>query len=94
MKPENRWSFVVDPDGRARNDGNALRVETVAPGEYLVTLPMPMLGLAARVDDDAGFIAAVPGDDAGNKPARVRVLTMTAPDAFGPRGFTLRVCGC
>ena len=94
MNPEIWWSFDVDADGRALSIGNGLRVETVVPGEYLVTLPMPIVGLAARVDDDAGFIAAVPGDDAGNKPSKVRVLTMTAPDAFGPRGFTLRLMSC
>ncbi|MBV9496340.1 MAG: hypothetical protein JOZ54_18975 [Acidobacteria bacterium] len=91
QQPEMWWSFVIDADGRAHDDNHALRVETVVPGEYLVTLPMPIVGLAARVDGDAGFLAAVPGDEAGNKPARIRVLTMTGPDAFGPRDFTLRL---
>ncbi|MCU1347128.1 MAG: hypothetical protein JWO56_158, partial [Acidobacteria bacterium] len=61
-------------------------------GEYLVTLPADLAagpGVGAWIGDDAGFLAATPGDDEGNKPSTVRVLTLTADQTFGPRPFTI-----
>ncbi len=75
---ELRWTFAVDDEGRARAFDEPVAVETVMPGEYLVT-------------HDASFLAATPGDDAGNKPKTVRVLTMTRDNHFGPRPFTIVV---
>jgi len=94
MTPEIRWTFEVDAAGIAQlaRGGGMAAVETVQPGEYLVTLPMPLswaCGVRAAVD--GGFITATPGDDAGNKPARLRVLTLTPDDDFGPGDFTLVV---
>jgi hypothetical protein len=80
-----QWTFEIDSRGRARSPDDSVSVRTVQPGEYLITLPSPVaqhLGLAAHVCGDA-FLAATPGDDAGNKPNIVRVLT------FDPRTFTL-----
>ena len=97
MLPDLCWTFVVDAEGRARvaaPAGGAVGVETVLPGEYLVTLPMAVareLGVVAAVDGDAGFLAATPGDDAGNKPRRIRVLTVLPDQTFGPRDFTVRL---
>ena len=96
MLPELCWTFVVDAQGRARvaTPAGAVGVETVLPGEYLVTLPMAIakeMGVVAAIDDDAGFLAATPGDDAGNKPQRIRVLTMLPDQTFGPRDFTVRL---
>lgn len=98
MLPDLRWTFVVDEQGRAQVASSAtpVMVETVEPGEYLVTLPVAIareLGIRALVDDDAGFIAAAPGDEAGNKPRSVRVLTMLPDQTFGPRDFTVRLMG-
>ncbi len=93
-KPRVQWDFVVDEQGHAVPVcGNALiAIETVQPGEYLITLPLALeFGLVARVADDAGFISATPGDEAGNKPRVVRVLTLTPQLDFGPRNFTLEV---
>jgi hypothetical protein len=92
VSPEVRWTFAIDDDGRALAEDAAVAVETVAPGEYLVTLPLPIAardGIDAWIGDNAGFLAATPGDDAGNKPNTVRVLTMTSDNHFGPRPFTL-----
>jgi hypothetical protein len=89
VAPEIRWSFAIDEEGRARPYDTRTAVETVAPGEYLVTLPTPLAGVAAWVGDGAGFLSAAPGDDDGNKPNTVRVLTLTHDDAFGPRPFTI-----
>ena len=96
MGPELCWKFTVDANGRARiaGTGGGIGVETVLPGEYLITLPMAVareMGVMAAIDGDAGFLAATPGDDAGNKPRRVRVLTMLPDQTFGPRDFTVRV---
>lgn len=85
MAPAVQWTFEIDARGRARSPDDSISVKTVEPGEYLITLPSPVaryLGLAAHVCGDA-FLAATPGDDAGNKPNIVRVLT------FDPRPFTL-----
>jgi hypothetical protein len=85
------WTFAIDALGRASATDPAVDVETVAPGEYVVRLPWSIgneCGLEARVAENAGFIAAVPGDDAGNKPNAIRVLTM-AGDVFAPRPFTV-----
>ncbi len=92
MSPELRWTFAIDDDGSAHAADDRVSVETVAPGEYLVTLPAPIAataGIGAWIRDDAGFLAATPGDDAGNKPNVVRVLTLTRENGFGPRPFTL-----
>ncbi len=92
MSFELRWTFAVDEQGRARAFDERVAVETVMPGEYLVTLPTVIAagsGLEAWIGDNAGFLAATPGDDAGNKPKTVRVLTMTRDNRFGPRPFTI-----
>ena len=88
------WTFVVDPAGRAvpATADARIAVQTVQPGEYLVTLPLPIKhGIEAVVNDGAGFIAATPGDEAGNKLRVVRVLTLTPQHDFGPRDFTVIV---
>jgi hypothetical protein len=93
MPIELSWSFAVDRAGQARSLDAAVDVETVAPGEYVVRLPWSInneCGVEAHVAEDAGFIAAVPGDDAGNKPNSIRVLTMRG-EHFAPRPFRLIV---
>ncbi len=89
---QQQWNFAIDESGCARlmRASAPAEVETITPGEYLVTLPMATareFGLTADVDDGAGFIAAAPGDDAGNKPNTVRVLTVRPDNTFGPRPF-------
>ncbi len=97
MLPELSWTFVVDAQGHARVAApisGVVGVETVLPGEYLVTLPMGVgreMGIVAAIDGDAGFLAATPGDDAGNKPRHIRVLTVLPDQTFGPRDFTVRL---
>jgi hypothetical protein len=93
MTPQLHWHFVVDADGQARpaTADATVDVETIAPGEYLITLPLALYGLSAHVGDDSGFVAATPGDDEGNKPRTVRVLTLTPQATFGPADFTLVV---
>ncbi len=85
MPPEVQWRFEIDAQGRVRSPDDAIPVKTVEPGEYLITLPLPIasyLGIDAHIQGDA-FLSAAPGDDAGNKPNTVRVLAMS------PRPFTL-----
>lgn len=89
-----QWNFGIDESGSARlmRASAPAEVETITPGEYLVTLPMATareFGLRADVDGNAGFIAATPGDDAGNKPNTVRVLTVRPDNTFGPTPFRL-----
>jgi len=90
-----QWNFAIDDAGCARlmNASAPAAVETVTPGEYLVTL-LPLatareFGLTADVDGASGFIAATPGDDDGNKPNTVRVLTVRPDNTFGPNPFRL-----
>lgn len=94
MFAQMQWNFVVDESGQARlmRASTPAEVETITPGEYLVTLPMTTareFGMTADVDGAAGFIAATPGDDAGNKPNTVRVLTIRPDNTFGPSPFRL-----
>jgi hypothetical protein len=89
-----QWNFAIDESGCARlSQASApATVETITPGEYLVTLPTATareFGLTADVEGAAGFIAATPGDDAGNKPNTVRVLTVRPDNTFGPSPFRL-----
>jgi len=89
-----QWSFAIDDMGRARlaQASAPASVETITPGEYLVTLPLARareFGLTADVEGASGFIAATPGDDDGNKPNTVRVLTVRPDNTFGPNPFRL-----
>ena len=89
-----QWNFAIDERGCARlSQASApATVETITPGEYLVTLPTATareFGLTADVDGSTGFITATPGDDAGNKPNTVRVLTVRPDNTFGPSPFRL-----
>lgn len=89
-----QWNFAIDESGCAwlSQASTPATVETITPGEYLVTLPTATaraFGLTADVDGAAGFIAATPGDDAGNKPNTVRVLTVRPDNTFGPSPFRL-----
>jgi len=85
-----QWNFAIDDSGCARlaQASSPAAVETITPGEYLVTLPM-IAGFAADVEGASGFIAATPGDDEGNKPNTVRVLTVRPDNTFGPNPFRL-----
>jgi hypothetical protein len=90
------WNFAIDESGHARlaRASATAAVETVEPGEYLVTLPIVVareFGIEANVDGDAGFISATPGDEAGNKTNVLRVLTVGPDNMFAPRPFTLVV---
>jgi hypothetical protein len=89
-----QWNFAIDDSGCARlaQASSPAAVETITPGEYLVTLPMATareFGLTADVEGASGFIAATPGDEEGNKPNTVRVLTMRPDNTFGPSPFRL-----
>ena len=94
MFAQQQWNFAVDDLGQARlgQASSPATVETITPGEYLVTLPTAIareFGLTADVDGSAGFITATPGDDAGNKTNTVRVLTVRPDNTFGPNPFRL-----
>ena len=94
MSAQWQWNFAIDECGCARltQASAPAAVETITPGEYLVTLPLPSVrdaGFTADVEGDAGFIAATPGDDDGNKTNTVRVLTVRPDNTFGPNPFRL-----
>src|SRR3954469_5738324 len=89
-----QWNFAIDDAGCARlaQASAPAGVETITPGEYLITLPLAAareFGLTADVEGASGFIAATPGDDDGNKPNTVRVLTVRPDNTFGPNPFRL-----
>jgi hypothetical protein len=90
MSAQWQWNFAIDECGCARlmQASAPAAVETVTPGEYLVTLPLPNVR-DAGVEGGAGFIAATPGDDDGNKTNTVRVLTVRPDNTFGPNPFRL-----
>jgi hypothetical protein len=89
-----QWNFAIDDAGCARlaQASAPADVETITPGEYLVTLPLSTareFGFTADVDGGSAFIAATPGDHDGNKPNTVRVLTLRPDNTFGPNPFRL-----
>ena len=89
-----QWNFAIDDAGRAHlaQTSAPAGVETITPGEYLITLPLTAareFGLIADVEGASAFIAATPGDDDGNKPNTVRVLTVRPDNTFGPNPFRL-----
>ena len=94
MFAKSQWNFAIDDAGCAHlaQASSPAAVETITPGEYLVTLPIAAArryGLTAGVDGASGFIAATPGDDDGNTPNTVRVLTVRPDNTFGPNPFRL-----
>jgi hypothetical protein len=69
-------------------------VTQVQPGEYVVTLPCAVSGLACvgTLNNSVGTVTATPGDSSGLSPNQVRVLTLTLQNQLvGSFDFSLAV---
>jgi hypothetical protein len=92
------WLYVIN-DGSGspnvvRSSHSATTVTQVQPGEYVVTLPFTVSGLApvATLNNSVGTITAVPGDKSGLSPNQVRVLTLSLQNQLvGSFDFSLAV---
>src|SRR3954454_21443605 len=89
MSAQLQWNFAIDDAGCARlaQASAPAGVETITPGEYLITLPLGAareFSLTADVQGASGFSAATPVDRDGNKPNPVVVLPVRPDSTFGP----------
>ena len=75
------WLYVINngsgTPNLVRTSDPGTTVTQVQPGEYVVTLPFRVSGLAcvATLGNSVGTITAIPGDNSGLAPNHVRVLT-------------------
>jgi hypothetical protein len=92
------WLYVIN-DGSGspnivRSSHSGTTVTYVQPGEYVVTLPFSVPGLACvgTLNNSVGTITAIPGDNSGLSPNQVRVLTLSLQNqGLGSYDFSLAV---
>ena len=92
------WVYVIN-DGSGspnvvRRSHSGTTVTQVQPGEYVVTFPTVVSGLAcvATLNNSVGTITVVPGDKSFLLPNQVRVLTLSLQNqAVGSLDFGLAV---
>lgn len=92
------WVYVVN-DGSGspnlvRSSHAGITVKQVKPGEYVVTLPFTVSGLACvgTLNNSVGTITAIPGDTSGLSPNEVRVFTQSLQNQLvGSLDFSLAV---
>jgi hypothetical protein len=90
------WLYVIN-DGSgspniARTSDVGTTVTQVQPGEYVVTLPFAISGMACvgTLNNSVGTITAVPGDHSGLSSNQVRVLTLSLQNQLiGSYDFSL-----
>jgi hypothetical protein len=92
------WLYVIN-DGSGspnivRTSDAGTTVTQVQPGEYVVTLPFAVSGLACvgTLNNSVGTITAIPGDNSGLSANQVRVVTLSLQNqALGSYDFSLAV---
>jgi hypothetical protein len=92
------WIYVIN-DGSGtpkivRRSLSGTTVNQVQPGEYVVTFPVMVSGMACvgTIGNSIGTITVVPGDKSGLQPNQVRVLTLTLGNQLiGSFDFSLAV---
>ena len=83
------WLYVVN-DGSGpqirRTSHNGITVVMTQPGNYTVTLPVTVAGLAAvaSIGNSIGTITVVPGESAGLAPNQISVSTLTLQNQHSP----------
>jgi hypothetical protein len=92
------WLYVINSGSGSpnivRTSHPGTTVTQVQPGEYVVTLPFAVSGLACvgTLNNSVGTITAVPGDNSGLAANQVRVLTLTLQNqVIGSFDFSLAV---
>jgi hypothetical protein len=92
------WIYVIN-DGSGvpkivRTSHSATTVVQIQPGEYVVTFPITVPGLAAvgSLGNSVGTMTVVPGESSALSPNQVRVLTLTLQNQLnGAYHFNLAV---
>lgn len=92
------WLYVIN-DGSGsprivRSSHPGTMVTQEQPGEYVVTFPLTVPGLACvgTLANSVGTITAVPGENTGLSPNQVRVFTLTLGNELrGAYDFSLAV---
>jgi hypothetical protein len=92
------WIYVIN-DGSGspkimRSSLAGTTVTQVQPGEYVVTFPITVPGVACvgTLGNSVGTITAVPGDSSGLSPNQVRVLTLSLQNQLvGSFDFSLAI---
>ena len=79
------WAYITNGGSGARVERasrRAIAVETVQPGQYVVTFPRNVrnVGCTGTPNSSGGLVTCVPGDVAGLAENQVSVVTI---DAFG-----------
>ena len=83
------WVYVIN-DGSGpqirRTSHSGITVIMNQPGNYTVTLPFSVLGLAAvaTLGNSVGTITAVPGENTGLAPNQISVSTLTLQNQLSP----------
>jgi hypothetical protein len=92
------WLYVINSGSGSpnivRTSHPGTTVTQVQPGEYVVTLPFAVSGLACvgTLNNSVGTITAVPGDHSALAANQVRVLTLTLQNQLiGSFDFSLAV---
>lgn len=92
------WLYVINGSGPApeirRTSHDGITVTVNQPGEYVVTLPFRVSGLAAvgTLGNSVGMITVVPGENTGLALNQIRVLTLTMQNQLsGAFDFSLAV---
>jgi|SRR5262245_51246760 len=92
------WLYVINSGSGTpnivRRSHSGTTVAQVQPGEYVVTFPPFVSGLAcvATLNNSVGTITAVPGDSSGLSPNQARVLTLSLQNQLiGSFHFSLAV---
>jgi hypothetical protein len=83
------WLYVIN-DGSGpqirRTSHDGITVTVNQPGNYTVTLPFAVSGLAAvaTLANSVGTITAVPGENTGLAPNQISVSTLTLQNQLSP----------
>jgi hypothetical protein len=83
------WLYVIN-DGSGpqirRTSHSGITVVVNQPGNYTVTLPVTVSGLAAvaTLGNSVGTITAVPGENTGLAPNQISVSTLTLQNQLSP----------
>ena len=88
------WAYVINGQGNPivqRSSHTAITVTSTRLGEYEVTLPFKVVGMAcvATIGNSIGCITAIPGESAGLSHNKVKVLTLSPDNQLVPLDFSI-----
>lgn len=96
MATSTAWLYVINAASLQilRKSHNGITIAATQPGNYIVTLPFRVQGLAAvgSIANSIGVITVIPGESAGLARNQVKVLTLTlANQLSGGYDFSLAI---